>query len=88
MSMFAHFDSVLSFCDEYRIKPRSTYMNHDPHYPSVTLMVDGDPSNPSPIHDELFWQTDIGGITYAKLVFDGIDYTIQIFSPETREGAA
>ena len=73
MSLTSIFDTVLSFCDEYGIKPVTVSISPEGESAYVCLLV----HRPSEVGGALYWETDADtGFTTARIVFDGINFVV------------
>lgn len=83
------FQIILDFIDEYELPSDasiSTFSRY-PDYVSVGVIVRGRNDAQDTISDQLLWETDSHGITTARIVFDGVDFTVQIHETDEQVAA-
>lgn len=80
------FQIILDFIDEYALPSDASIFAH-PEYESATVMISGRNDDTDAISDQLLWKTSQDGITTARIVFDGVDFTVQIHETDEQVAA-
>lgn len=85
-------DSIAQFLDDYRLPDNNLYVSASEFFnqPVVHILYHGlDPSTAPDDYPGLMWSTDIDSAgVRARVIVDGIDYTVTLMDPHTEPAAA